>query len=242
MAKLKARGRDVVFKVEKTIPGKSAGVASATHYRMLASDGNVLSRHVVHYTSEEIAKNYGKRSHDYGWKVEGRAKRGLGLEELLKNYLDRGWQLMSASPSYFDVRGDSISALSSEPFISEEKAKRREEKLASGRAKAAEKRAQLSAKNDGPGFYVTNEYTGSLIRHRIADHERPFATLDEAVDFAQKRYVRFVQDFDFRYLLPIVVIEAASRDDAMLNAGHVWWINCDMKGPPVDPRQERFAF
>jgi hypothetical protein len=236
MAKLKARGREEIFRVERTRGSSTPGVAEVHDYRILASDGNVLERMVLHYTPEETAKNYGKKSHDYGWKVRGRAKAGLTLEQLLKSYLDRGWQLASASESYFAVRGDSIEAHSQEPFVSEEKATARRELLTRQRTRASEKRESQRRESDGPGFYVTSGYTASSFRTRIADHPKPFETYEQAEEFAARRLQRF-KEFSFDYLLPVVVIESRSRYEAEANEGDVLWIDGRSKGPSVDPRQ-----
>jgi len=245
MAKLKARGREEIFRVSETVPGSREGVAEVTHYRALASDGSVLERMVIRYTPAEKEKNYGKGSHDYGWKVRGRAKAGRSVEQLLKPYLEAGWQLVEASPSYFRVSGDSIEGLSSDPLIDEAAAARRTERLKKSRAKSATDRAERARVSDGPGFYVTNNYLGGgllMSSNRIADHERPFTSLEEAVEFASDRLRRFTVELNFRYLLPVVVIEAASRQAAVANDGHVWWVDGRLKGPPVDPRQAGFGF
>jgi len=85
---------------------------------------------------------------------------------------------------------------------------------------------------------VTNGYTGgSVLRGRIADHPKPFATYEEAEEFAAGKYHRFTVEYSFHYLLPVVVILAESRGDAEQNAGDVLWIDGKYKGPPVDPRQ-----
>lgn len=238
MAKLKARGSEIIFKVSKSTPGTSGGVAEAVHYRALRSDGSVLERMVLKYTPEETAKNYGRRSHDYGWKVKGRAKAGKTLEELLKVYLARDWRLEDVSGAYFRQAGpDGIEAISQEPFISERVAEKRRERLTRSRAKDAEKRQERARTNDGPGFYVTNVYTGGVTRSRVADHEQPFPTYEEAEEFAVQRLRRFTIDFDFQYLLPVAVVEAESRQDAERNIGHVWWVDGKFRGPPADPRQ-----
>lgn len=242
MAKLKARGREEIFRVARTRPGHLEGVKEVVDYRALTSDNNVLGRMVIYYTDAEVEKNYGERSHDYGWKVLGRAKSGVGLEALLKSYLDKGWQLEKASPAHFRVTDDTVEALSSGPLITAEAAERRKTRLTTSRARAASKRAERAALCDGPGFYVTNNYLGSVMRPRIADHERPFETLEEAVDFAAARYARFTREFNFQYLLPIVVIESPSRQAAVENIGHVWWIDNKHKGPPIDPNQASFNF
>jgi hypothetical protein len=244
MAKLKARGREEIFRVTKVETGGTReGIKGVRHYRALASDGNILERLVIEYTAVEKAKNYGKGSHDYGWKIRGRAKAGWSLEQLLKGYLDKGWELISASPTYFTVSGTSIEAHSQEPFIAVEKAEKRKASLTKQRTRAEEERRSKAAEEDGPGFYVTNGYTGgSMFRTRIADHKKPFKTIEAAVDAAENRLHHLTVDFSFHYLLPVAVLESNSRQEAEQNVGHVWWIDGAFKGPPVDPRQTGFRF
>lgn len=206
MAKLKARGRE---------------------------DGNLLERMVVYYTPEEVKKNYGEKSHDYGWKVRGRAKGGYTLEQILKSYLDKGWQLSSASPRHFTVSCDSIEAHSREPFVTAEAAQKRRERLAkAGAGREAERRTA-----DGPGLYVTNGFTGSAYRRRVADHPRPFAHYEEAEEFALGR-LRYLMGLSLEYLLPVLVISSQSRHEAEAGAGDVLWADGRSTGPAVDPRQE----
>lgn len=241
MAKIKARGREEVFRVEKSSPPASgrADISEVRHYRALMSDGNVLERMVIHYSSEEVTKNYGKRSHDYGWKVRGRARAGLDLEALLKIYLDKGWDLVSASPSYFDVRPGSVEAISREPFITEAAAEKRRTSVAKRRERGAADRAAKRLEADGPGYYVTNGYTGggSLARSRVADHPKPFSSYEEAEDFAAARLRHLAVENTFHYLLPVLVVLSESRDDAEQNVGSVLWVDGKYKGPPVSPRQ-----
>jgi hypothetical protein len=240
VAKLKARGREEIFRVERVrppAPGNVQGIAEVHDYRTLMSDGNVLERMVLHYTPEEAARNYGKKSHDYGWKVRGRAKSGLTLEQLLKLYLDKGWQLADASSADFTVSGDSIESISQEPFVKPEVAQRRREGLERQRAKASSLREERARSSDGPGFYVTNGFTGSMISSRVADHPRPFATYGQAEDFASRKYRELVH-YKFNYLRPVLVVEAASRGDAEEGRGDVLWVDGRSKGPAVDPRQQ----
>ena len=74
MAKLRARRREEVFRVSRSRTSTTAGVAEVQEHRSLMSDGNLLERSVLRYTPEEVERNYGKKSHDYGWKVRGRVK------------------------------------------------------------------------------------------------------------------------------------------------------------------------
>jgi hypothetical protein len=244
MAKLKARGREEIFRVTRVATGEGReGIKGVRHYRALASDGNILERMVIEYTPEETAKNYGKGSHDHRWKIRGRAKAGWTLEQLLKGYLDKGWELVDASRTYFKVQGNIIEAYSQEPFITEAAATKRKATLAKSRTKAESERARKADLEDGPGLYVTNGYTeGGFGKNRVADHKTPFRTIEEAIDFAEKRLHRLSVEYRFDYLLPVAVIESPSREHAEQNVGHVWWINGKFKGPAVDPRQTGFGF
>jgi hypothetical protein len=241
MAKLKARGREEIFRVTISRPAAdtSTGVETVQDFRSLMSDGNILTRRLLRYTPEEAAKNYGKRSHDYGWTVKGRARAGLSLEQLLKIYLDKGWEVVEVSGNYFRRQGSMVEALSQEPFISLETAEKRKTVLAKSHSKAEAKRKEKTKLENGPGFYVTNNFltTGS----RGADHEKPFPTFEAAESFALKQLATF-RASNFGYLLPVIVIEADSRELASTNKGHVWWIDGQFKGPAVDPRQTGFGF
>jgi hypothetical protein len=237
VAKLKARGRKEVFRVERTRASSSPGVAEVLDYRALMSDGNILERMVLHYTPEETARNYGKKSHDYGWKVRGRARSGLTLEQLLKLYLDKGWQLSAASGDYFTVGGDSIEAHSQEPFVAAEAAAKRREGLARTREKEASRQETRARESDGPGFYVTNGYTGSPLRRRVADHPKPFPRYEQAEEFAVGK-LRYFLGLSLDYLLPVLVVSARSRQDAESGRGDVLWEDGKSTGPTVDPRQE----
>ena len=235
MAKLRARRREEVFRVTRTRPSTTAGVAEVRDSRALMSDGNLLERSVLRYTPEEVKRNYGKRSHDYGWKVRGRVKAGISLEDLLKPYLDRGWTLESASPSYFTVSGDVVEAHSREPFVGVEAAEKRRASLARQRGKREEGRKAA----DGPGFYVTNNYLGSVYRPRVADHPKPFANYEAAEEFAVGRYRQFAE-LQFQYLMPVIVTSAQSRQEAEAGQGEVLWVDGKYRGPAADPRQTSF--
>jgi hypothetical protein len=83
MAKLKARGREEIFRVTITRPARdtSTGVAEVQDFR---------------------------------------ARSGLNLEQLIKIYLDKGWEVVSVNPAYFRQNGTIIEARSQDPFISVE--------------------------------------------------------------------------------------------------------------------------
>jgi len=100
-------------------------------------------------------------------------------------------------------------------------------------SKAAERRKKEQELRDGPGFYVVWSGSGG----RLADHERPFATVEEAIDLGRKK-IWEAQTFG---LGPLIVIESPSRQDAVRTMGHVWWRNGRYVGQPADPRQLRLA-
>lgn len=114
---------------------------------------------------------------------------------------------------------------------------------ADARKTAATKRAVVASKRDaaenGPGFYVRNK--ARSIHGITADHERPFGTLEEAITFAKKRYADFMS-MRFDYLLPVTVVRAGSRHDALFGDPWVYWIDGKSRGQPVDPRQLAMGF
>jgi hypothetical protein len=254
MAKLKARGRQEIFRVRRVEvprPGQfhDDSIAEIHHFRALTTDGNVLSRMVMYYTPEEVRKNYGKTHHDYGWKVKGRAKAGRSVEELLRFYLEKEWELEDASDSYFRRVGDGMEGISQAPLVTEAKAAKRREQITKRREKASHPREYRAvvgpreSRGDGPGFYVTNNYTGAGLRSRVADHPEPFPTYESAEEWAWSRY-RHLLEMQLDYLLPVDVVESPSRADAesLGGSGHVWWRNGKHLGPPIDPRQTGLRF
>jgi len=231
MAKLKARGRDEVYRIEKwetRDPSRPYDRTKVT--KALMSDGNILIKH------------------DSGtWTVHGKIKPGLTAEAALKINLDKGFTIVNLSMRYFNRSGDTITMREGydKPMITEAKAASRRKALVKG----AEKRKSESERRNGPGFYVTNAYAGFGARTRVADHDAPFPTYEKAEEFAWDRYKHFLE-MQFTYLLPVIIIEASKREDAEGHAfitredlahpygrGHVWWIDGKFKGPPVDPRQ-----
>lgn len=114
---------------------------------------------------------------------------------------------------------------------------------ADSRKTAATKRAVEASKRDaaenGPGFYVRNK--ARSIHGITADHERPFPSLDAAITFAKKRYEDFMS-MKFDYLLPVTVVHASSRHEALFGDPWVYWINGKFRGHPVDPRQMSMGF
>ena len=202
MAKLKARGRQEIFRIEKIKEIPRQGFAE--RYRVqkaLMSDGNVL-----------------EKVDDGTWKVIGKVKPGLSAEAALKIYADKGWRLLQAHPAYFTVSGDTVAGRSSEPLRTEREAERAKKSRVAG-AERRKKRTEEEEKRSGPGLYITNRSTSSL---RLAAEIGPLADMDTAVKAARKRASEF-HSGRLNYLLPVRIIEAKSRWDAERNIGTVMW-------------------
>jgi hypothetical protein len=240
MAKLSARGRKIIFEVEKEVGEK--GVSEGPHRWektniALGSDGVILKK----WTAD--IKGVGV--HDYGWKVLGKVKAGLSAEAALEIYCKKGFTIKSApglgsdARSYCNTVSGAVAAgivppartspMTGTAMRTEEKAQRERAK----KEKAATKRAEVVAIKNGAGFYVLNETVGLL---PVADHPNPFASYEEAEEFAWERY-RSLVDSRFDYLLPVRIIEAGSRSKAQYGNGHVWWVNGKKKGGPSHPGQ-----
>lgn len=118
------------------------------------------------------------------------------------------------------------------------------------RKKTAEKGAARRAAEDlvknGPGFYVITRHLGATGRPYLAEQERPFPTLAEALERARDKH-REVMASRFTYLLPVAAVWAESRMTAEGGSKeavaerrlHVWWCDGLYIGPPEDPRQLR---
>lgn len=248
MAKLKARGREVIFEVERESGDREKDPANwKKQKRAVTSDGTILSQLVVNIATPYRASGFDL--HNYGWKVEGKAKPGLTAEDLLELYCQKGFRIVSApglprvEKPYYDAltamatMGGKVPTRSRPP---EAKILRTVEVAAKQKAskeKAAVKRAAVASSKNGPGFYVTNVDLKSAFSI-TADHAYPFADYESAETSAIERLRHFVS-LKLDYLLPVKIIEASSRMDAILGKGHTWWINGKKKGPPVDPRQMR---
>lgn len=194
MAKLKARGRQEIFRIEKIKEVPRQGFTE--RYRVqkaLMSDGNVL-----------------EKVDDGTWKVIGKVKPGLSAEQALQLYADHGWKLLNAHPAYLTVSGDTVTERSSEPLRTEKEAERSKKSRAAG-AERRKKKAEKEEKGSGPGLYITNRSTSSL---RLAAEIGPLADMDTAVKAARKRACEFHS---------VRVIEAKSRWDAERNLGTVVW-------------------
>ena len=202
MAKLKARGRQEIFRIEKIKEVPRQGFTE--RYRVqkaLMSDGNVL-----------------EKIDDGTWKVIGKVKPGLSAEQALQLYADHGWKLLDAHPAYLTISGDTVTGRSSEPLRTEKEAERSKKSRAAG-AERRKKKAEEEEKGSGPGLYITNRSTSSL---RLAAEIGPLANLDTAATAARKRAREF-HSGRLTYLLPVRVIEAKNRWDAERNIGTVVW-------------------
>jgi hypothetical protein len=246
MAKLKARGRQEIARLikERELPDDE----SFSHEKKqvtLMSDGNILKRRILRWRDRGPYQNKG--THDYGWKVIGKIKAGLTPEDFIAIYLKSGYTLESSSPGFLVRRGNTIENLTSKPVITEAKATRAKKAQAARAARPPRPAprafgSRVGERNDnGPGLYITNQYTGGIPgSHRAADLG-PFDDMDRAEESAWGRYKEFL-DMSFQYLLPVKIIESASRELAEADVGHTWWIDGRRKGPPVDPRQAGFQF
>ena len=202
MAKLKARGRQEIFRIEKIKEVPRQGFAE--HYRVqkaLMSDGNVL-----------------EKVDDGTWKVIGKVKPELSAEAALQVYADHGWKLLNANPSYFTVSGDTVSGKSSEPLRTEKEAERSKKNRVAG-AESRKRKAEEEDRRSGPGLYITNRSTSSL---RLVAEIGPLTDLETARKAARKRAREF-RSGRLTYLLPVRIIEAESRWDAERNIGPVMW-------------------
>jgi len=262
MAKLSARGRKIIFEVEKEVGEK--GVSEGPHRWertsvALGSDGVILKKWTVEIKGVGI--------HDYGWKVLGKAKPGLSAEAILEIYCKKGFKIKAAPGLDSDARvycntvstavtAGAIPPARTSPMTGaamltagpadgglptaglRTAGLRTEQKASKEKArktKALSKRAEVSLIKNGPGFYVVNNIIGTF---DAPEHERPFETYEEAEEFAWDRYRRFVKAGNYTYL-PVFVIEASSRQDAWFKRGHIWWADGKQKGPPISSRQIR---
>ena len=202
MAKLKARGRQEIFRIEKIKEVPRQGFTE--RYRVqktLMSDHNVL-----------------EKIDDGAWKIIEKVKPGLSAEQALQLYANHGWKLLAANAAHFTVTGNTVTGKSSEPLRTEKEAERSKKSRAAG-AERRKRKAEEEEKRSGAGFYITNRSTSSL---RLAAEIGPLADLETARKAARKRALEF-HSGRLTYLLPVRVIEAKSRWDAERNIGTVVW-------------------
>jgi hypothetical protein len=219
MAKLSARGRRELARVsrEKLTP-ESALVSWEKTTVALMSDGSVLEKSDVRFKPDQY--DPGGRRHSYGWTVKGKVKAGLTPRQFVEIYEKRGFV------------AEGVTSVAGDVEVRSEKKAAGQKRAAAKRAAKAEvvRRAEEAA--SGPGFYVTNGSTGP---QRVAELG-PYATLDEALPHAWERLRGFLE-MKFTYLLPVQVVEAASRDAAERGVGHVWWTDGKGRGAPVPTEQ-----
>jgi hypothetical protein len=202
MAKLSARGRKIIFEVEKEVgeKGVSEGANSWERTNLaLGSDGVILKKWTVEIKGVGV--------HDYGWKVLGKAKPGLSAEAVLEIYCKKGFKIKAAPGLDSSARlyCNSVSTAVAAGMIPPARTSpmtgaalrtaglRTEQKACKEKArktKALSKRAEVSLNKNGPGFYVVNNIIGTF---DAPEHERPFETYEEAEEFAWDRYRRFVK-------------------------------------------------
>lgn len=255
MAKLRARGRTEIFKVERaydTKPGDlaaSAGIFWKKHSITLASDGNILER-----SSFKVHDKYapsGVRSEPGTWKIRSKIKAGATAESLLEQYARKGYTVIEAhgissfDRAYYDALTASAKGGASPParspataaqpgrvIVSEKKAATRER----AKVKGAARRAHEQATRHGHGFYVRNRTTGPM-RQWTTDEKGPWKTLDDALPHAWERHQEFFLG-KLNYLMPVQIVEAKSRQAAEWGEeGHIFWTGGKHRGPPVHPRQ-----
>ncbi len=234
MAKLKARGRTELFRIEREkefSPEERATRKFDTVWeklvRALMSDGNLLERRSAKWPDPH--EPGGLRKYDWEWRKVGTLKAGGDPKRLLDTYVAQGWKVVSTS---FALNSFDVAAYQAADTVRKakvEKAKQRRETQRS--------RDEGPGGKNGPGFYVTNVYTGSMLGKRVAELG-PYASLDEAEEPAGRRLRHFLS-MSFNYLLPVQIIEAGSRKNAEWGKGHVWWANGKHKGPPVPAEQAR---
>jgi hypothetical protein len=225
MAKLKARGRTEVFRVEKNYVKHIGQITErARHQLAVMSDGNILTKHRD------------------TWTLGGKVQPDLTAEEILKRYLDDGWSLVSESPQYLVRRGHTIEDVSKAPLLTGAKAVA----AAKAHSKTVDKQRAAASVKHGPGLYVTFVLSASANMTSTRggrDAERgPYQDYDKVEEKAWKLYQEILQMHGPRSLnLPVHIIEANSRTEAERDVGHVWWTNGQFRGAPIDPRQMRFA-
>ena len=225
MARLKARGRTEIFRIEKHYVKHIGQIAERTRHQLaVMSDGNVLIKR-----------------HDT-WTVSGKVPPDQTAEEILAGYLADNWTLVSESPQYLVRRGHTIEDVSKVPLLTSAKASA----AARAHSKIVDKNKAADLVKNGPGLYVTYKIgwsTSPLLTTELRDAKYgPYQNYDFAEEKAWKLYQDIVRQYGPRSLnLPVAIIEATSRTSAVIGSGHVWWTDGKFRGAPVDPRQMRFA-
>lgn len=214
MAKLKARGRQEIFRIEKYKEKQFTGFTE--RYRIqkaLMSDGNIL-----------------QKIDDGPWKVLGKVKPGLSAEQALQLYADKDWKLLSSHPSYFTRSGEMVAGVSDKPLRTEKKAEQEKKGKIAG-AERRKRQQEEEARRSGPGLYITNRAT---VGTGLAAEIGPLSDMDVAQKAARKRAREFYS-MRLNYLLPVRIIKAASRWDAERNIGTILWNSAHATDVDVEP-------
>lgn len=125
-----------------------------------------------------------------------------------------GWRLRQ-SDSYVDmalILAKKASEAAGRGDILRKAEKTRGTRKAASERGAASRKAAYEIKN-GPGYYVTNGFVGRGLKMRHADHDKPFTSLDAAIEMAKKKYDELV-GMQFTYLLPVQVVKTVDRQHA----------------------------
>lgn len=215
MAKLKAYGRTELFKVEKEREVTNSDLITweKVSYALM-SDGKVLERRVVLFKPSSYEPK--GRRHDYGWKEHGRLKAEGDPNVYLESLKKKGYTLVGVP---------NLGALRSDYKESREKAA----KAAAQHKADAPKRVAADLAKNGPGFYVRNRYTGHSIASEMslkqwATNFGPATRAEDCLKNAESTLSNYrVMRFD--YLLPVQIVQAASRKEAEHGGGTIWWTN-----------------
>lgn len=201
MARLKARGRTEVLKVEGNFKypptDNKYGVAERRITQALMSDGHILKKVVS--TAQDGHRINGD------WKDAGKVKPGLTPQQVEEIWVKAGYKVVSRGAGF------EAGAVRTEKKAAAEKA---------AQAKRAKKRQEELAKE--VGFYV---------RHRGTSHMKPFIAagpfeeLPEAIEAAKEKLAEF-RTGRFLYLLPVQVVKTSTKHDAeWMMAGEPYWEN-----------------
>ena len=102
MAKLSARGRQEIFRVERErdlVPVPPSTTVWRKTTIVLMSDGSTLQKEQVRFAPSEFERSvYGDkpRPHDWGWKKRGKIKAGADPKALLEQLAKQGYVVISA--------------------------------------------------------------------------------------------------------------------------------------------------
>ena len=91
MAKLSARGRTEIFRMEKEDNAPKSDLITYERSTIaLMSDGNILQKRDVIFPAGPYDNGKDKR-HTYNWTVKGKIKLGVHPDQLMAVYIKRGY-------------------------------------------------------------------------------------------------------------------------------------------------------